>query len=229
MRQLCGIEHNVSVGVAMSTAACAQTPFDSVALAARIGELESKVAYLSDRQQIHDLYLRYMRSFDRNDVDLMRSAFWPEAQINYGSQSNTFDEFVTRHLNQHTAELAAWGHLITNETVDIDGDAAHIETYVTALWVPKDEKSFAYGRPIVGGRYIDRVDRRNGEWRIAVREFVPHFQIKADADASVWNDHSRNTKFSCEMGTWDRRDPSYVRPLERRGSNDVGPPCAEQQ
>jgi hypothetical protein len=99
--------------------------------------------------------------------------------------------------------------------------------YVTALWVPKDDKSFASGRAIVGGRYIDRVDRRNGEWRIAVREFVPHFQIKADADPSAWQAYSKGVKSACLMGTWDKRDPSNVRPLNRRIDKEVGPPCAE--
>lgn len=196
-------------------------------LEAKVTYLEAKVTHLSDRQQIHGVYLRYMRGFDRNDVELMRSAFWPDVQINYGGQSNTFEEFVIRHLNKHTEQLSAWGHLLTNETVDIDGDTAHVETYVTALWMPRDDKSFAYGRPIVGGRYIDRVDRRNGEWRIAVREFVPHFQLKAEADPAAWDSYSEKSKSKCATGTWDRRDPSYLRPLTRRPDKDVGPACSE--
>jgi len=200
---------------------------DMKALAAKVAELEAKLAYLSDRQQIHDVYLRYMRGFDRNDVELLRSAFWPDVQINYGSQSNSFDEFVFRHLNQHTAGLKSWGHLITNETAEITGDVAHVETYVTALWVPKDDKSFANGATIVGGRYIDRLDRRNGNWRIAVREFVPHFGTKTDT--SFFGSSSKETKprSDCAMGTWDKHDPSYLRPLKHRLNKEVGPPCAE--
>jgi hypothetical protein len=229
MRWVCGILTGAAVSIVLiaSPLLYADGQSDSARLTARIAELESKLANLSDRQQIHDVYLRYMRGFDRNDVELMRSAFWPDVQINYGSQSNTFDEFVSRHLNRHVAELSTWGHLITNESVDIDGDLAHVETYVTALWMPKDENSFAAGRPIVGGRYIDRLDRRNGEWRIAVREVVPHFQLKSDVDRTGWNSYSKMSKSNCALGTWDRRDPSYLRPLSRRSTKDIGPPCAE--
>lgn len=197
---------------------------DCKALAAKVAALEAKVAYLSDRQQIHDVYLRYMRGFDRNDVELLKSAFWPDVQINYGSQSNSLDEFIVRHLNLHTKELASWGHLITNETVDIAGDVAHVETYVTALFRPKDDNSsFAGGATIAGGRYIDRLDRRNGEWRIAVREFISHFyaNTKSVFPETTW------PRSDCARGTWDRRDPSYLRPLTRRTDKEVGPACAE--
>jgi len=191
-------------------------------LTARVAELEAIVAYLDDRQQIGDVYRRYMRGFDRNDLELLRSAFWPDVQINYGDQVNSFDDFVVKHLNRHTAELLSWGHLITNESVEIEGDVAHLETYVTALFNPKDETSvFGGGPTIVGGRYIDRLDRRNGEWRIAVREFAPHFSatVAEHARDLKWPDHA--------AGTWDRRDPSYRRPLKRRPRKDGDPAVAE--
>lgn len=187
-----------------------ENQLDGAALSAEVAELRAKVAYLSDRQQISDVYRRYMRGFDRNDVELLRSAFWPDVQINYGDQVNTFDEFVTRHLNQHTAHLASWGHLITNETVEIVEDVAHLETYVTALFMPNEgnDDGGPFGvRPwIVGGRYVDRLDRRDGNWRIAVREFVPHFSARLDPTPGMtWP----------ESG-WYRDDLSYRRPLGRR-------------
>jgi hypothetical protein len=184
-------------------------------LTERVAELEAEVRSLRDRREISDLYQRYMRGFDRNDVELLRSAFWPDVQINYGEQINTFDEFVERHLDNHTGGLTAWGHLLTNETVDIDGDVAHCETYVTALFVPRPGGGFGLARTdplIVGGRYIDRVDRRDGRWRIAVREFIGHFASR-DADdltAGMFREH-----------VWDREDVSYWRPLLRREERDA--------
>ncbi len=214
--------------VALTVAADAAPPAsDYSALAVRITELEAKVSDLTDRQLIHNVYLRYMRGFDRNDVQLMRSAFWPDCQINYAYQSNTLDEFIKRHLEFHMAKLSSWGHLITNETVDVNGDVAHVETYVTGLFMPKKDESFGRENTIVAGRYIDRLDRRDGEWRISVREFVPYFKIKADADPEAFDPYINATKSACAMGAWDRRDPSYVRPLKRRSDKEIGPPCGE--
>ena len=187
-------------------------------------KLIADVAYLKDRQQIHDAYLRYMRGFDRNDVDLMRSAFWPDVQINYGAQSNTFDEFVVRHLSQHTSTLSSWGHLLTNETVEIDGDLAHAEAYVTRLSSSAgNEKSM-----IISGRYIDRFERRKGEWRIAVREFIPFFLTETGTNLDGYIKQADWAPASpCGMGTWNKLDPSYRRPLDRRMNKDIGPACAE--
>jgi len=42
-----------------------------------------------------------------------------------------------------------------------------VESYLIAFWrSPADDKASL----IAGGRYIDRLDRRGDEWRIAVRE-----------------------------------------------------------
>jgi hypothetical protein len=153
-----------------------------------------------------------MRGFDRNDVELMRSAFWPDAQINYRDQVNTFDEFVQRHLVPHTEQLNAWGHLLTNETVEVLGDVAHCETYVTALFVLRPgAKWYEFRRDerlplIIAGRYVDRLDRRDGDWRISVREFVGHFASLPEA--------LHGTLEPSQLAhAWDRSDVSYRRPL----------------
>jgi SnoaL-like domain len=214
------------VAAAAVLASCAQgakTQSDPTALAAKVAELEAKVAYLSNRQNIHDVYLQYMRGFDRNDVELMRTAFWPDVQINYGTQSNSFDEFVARHLNEHTKDLAHWGHLITNESVDIEGDVAYVETYVTRLSNgKKDRKSM-----IVMGRYVDRLDRRHGEWRIAMREFIPTFLTQTDTTVDSVFKEGGWSHSACGMGTLDKHDPSYRRPLTARVDKEMGPACAE--
>ena len=130
---------------------------------------------------------------------------------------------MVKRLNEHTKRYSHYGHLITNESVDVKGDVAHVEAYVTRF--STDQKGKA---EIVMGRYIDRLDRRNDEWRIAVREFIPVF-LPADMDSaldSAFNDKSWPHS-GCGMGTWDKHDPSYRRPLTPRPNKDVGPTCAD--
>jgi hypothetical protein len=175
----------------------------------RVAELERELGDLRDRRRIDDVYLHYVRGFDRNDPELLGRAFWPDAQINYDDQVNTLDEFVARHLDEHVRVHRAWGHLLTNLTVDIAGDVAHVEVYVTGLFMPRDSDPL-----IVAGRYLDRLDRRGGEWRIAVREFVAHFwsssaPVEPELLGRVLGGRHREH-------AWDRHDVSYRRPLERR-------------
>jgi hypothetical protein len=79
-------------------------------------------------------------------------------------------------LKRHTDTLKSWGRLLTNETVDLSGDVAHVESYITRLASRrKDARS-----DIIAVRYIDRVERRKGEWRIAMREVIPYFLTETD-------------------------------------------------
>jgi len=184
---------------------------ETSALAARLRELEGQVAYLSDHHEIIAMYRRYMRGFDRNDVDLLKSSFWADAQINYGSQSNSVDDFIARHLKPQVTAWAYYGHLLTNESIEIADNTAHVETYVMEFASRKDGTSV-----IAGGRYVDRVDRRDAEWRIAVREFVPQFWTETDNALDSHFPASTWLLEASELGRSDKSDVSYRRPLASR-------------
>lgn len=203
-------------------------PSDTARLADKVTKLETKLAYLDDRQQIHDVYMRYMRGFDRQDLELMKSAFWPDAQINYSFKSSSVDDFAAVHWAAHRKISTLYGHLLTNESVALNGDVAHVETYVTQFSTLKDGAALTKKKEskslIVAGRYIDRLDRRNGEWRIAVREFIPHFFTETNVGL---DSDFRWPRSECGRGTWDRHDPSYRRPLTARTNPEAGLACAE--
>jgi hypothetical protein len=189
----------------------------------RVAALEAKIEYLTSRQQIADVYVRFTRGFDRQDEELVKSVFWPDAQVNYGkSQSFPRDQFIARHLPAHK-RFASYAHHITSQAVDIAGDVAHVESYVLAFFRAQDDKSTT----IAGGRYIDRVDRRNGEWRVAVREFFPHYWIEANSIFETSFAAADWPRTGCWLGTRDKSDPSYRRPLNPRANPDVGPACTD--
>jgi hypothetical protein len=211
-----------------------KTPsIDVAALTARLAALEPIVADLEERKRIHDVYVHYGRGIDRLDEQSFRLAFWPDARIGYGtSEVISPDEHWKNHmLGSHHKDYQAWGHLLTNETTDINGDVAHVEIYVTPMWVPKD-KAQAKNWLLISGRYVDRLERRNGEWRIAAREFVPHFAMKVDVSnyeqmVSGWLSNGNSECFKDPwVIPWGRGDVSYVRPLNGRTDKSPGPPCA---
>ena len=85
----------------------------------------------------------------------------------------------------------------------IDGDTAHAESYVVFASVEKDGKTVRLG----GGRYIDRLERRGGEWRIAVHQATIEWRC---GPAST---HLSPAPDQYPEGTWDKSDLSYRRPL----------------
>jgi hypothetical protein len=173
----------------------------------------AEIRWLLDRQAIRDCLTRYLRGLDRHDALLMASAFWPDAQINYGSTfSGPRDEFIRWGNAWDAKRWLAHSHNLTNQTVEIDGDTAHVESYIVMLLRARDKSV-----TVAAGRYIDRFERRQSEWRIVVREYI--VDVRANADGSSFDPAT-----SClpVCGKWDRGDLSYKRPLSRRpGSKTV--------
>jgi hypothetical protein len=179
-------------------------------------EFRAQVAEVRDRQAIAETLQRYIRGIDRHDKELARSAFWPEARINLGTPRNLED--YVQHEEALLATYASHQHHVTGQTIDIQGSMAHVETYVFFLALPRDRSSDATGVATPGhprvsekttlgsGRYFERWEKREGEWRILVREYTDDLAVQVD------------TLDICKMygclSRWDRNDLSYVRPLE---------------
>lgn len=185
-------------------------------LQARLAALAPQVGHLKDRRDIFDAMKRYTRGADRHDRDLVRSAFWPEATISI-DKPMTLDEYVDSEERQ-LATYAAHQHHITGQTIDIEGNTAHVESYVIYFLVPRDGRGDTQGAATPGraltsakstvgsGRYLERWEKRHGEWKILVRNFVEDLELEGD---TVDYCGSR----PC-IGTWDRNDLSYMRPLQ---------------
>ena len=61
-------------------------------------------------------------------------------------------------------------HKINNVLIELDGDIARCETCVTVVVrIPLERGATDWTH---AGRYVDRFERRNGEWRIAHRTVV---------------------------------------------------------
>jgi hypothetical protein len=123
---------------------------------------------LVDRQAIHEVVLRYCRGIDRRDRELVRGCYWPEATDDHaGAFHGTRDEFVDwvfRVLERYTMTM----HVVANHLVDLDGDTAGAETYGVA-YHRGDPPGDTRRNFTTGFRYLDRLERRDGEWRIAAR------------------------------------------------------------
>lgn len=164
---------------------------------------EEKIQNLLDRQDILDCINRYTRALDRHDDELLASVFHTDAIDNHGEWIGGRDEFVQwanyvchNHLNAHM-------HHVTSHTCELDGDTANTETYVLYIHRYKDGKVVQ----MAGGRYVDRFEKRDGEWKIAMRRLIMDFRVLADGSIfGEWDGY--------EKGTQDKSDFSYRRPLE---------------
>jgi SnoaL-like domain len=172
-------------------------------------ERESRVQRLLDRQDILDCLVRFSRGMDRFDRELFLSAFHADATIAAGPFVGDPVALYAWAQAMHEQGQLATHHNLLNHTCDIDGDTAHAETYYLFVGRNRDETNW-----IAGGRYLDRLERREGAWRIALRTnaiewsgLVPTLPIPF---ADVPDVHGNGTP------SRSPEDPSYRRPLLNR-------------
>jgi hypothetical protein len=178
------------------------------------------VRQLHDRQAILDCIHRYARGVDRFDRELILSAFHPDALDEHGKFVGHPDEFVDWALGQHAKAHLSHQHCVLNHSCDIEGDTAHAETYFMFISMNRQ------GRPLTigGGRYIDRLERRDERWAIAARVTLRDWA--AMDEQPDMNDLSSFTSTRALLSDVerafmnagvgprrDRDDPSYQRPL----------------
>jgi hypothetical protein len=135
-----------------------------------IGKLSKFQSEVADRQAITDCMYLYARGMDRADAALLAEAFWHDAQIHGELYSGGVTEFIGFSV---PAGLANWDrmmHMITNSVIRIDGDKAAAESCFYGYHVGK--AGAASGDLIISGRYLDRFERRDDEWRISEKTIL---------------------------------------------------------
>lgn len=152
---------------------------------------EELLRELADREAIRERIYRYCRAVDRLDAPLGWSIFHEDATADYDMFKGTGREVIDQICERHLAFLGH-SHQVTNILIDLDGDKAGSEAYVTAtLRLRRDGR---LQQITYWCRYLDQWSRRQGVWGIDNR------RVMFDLD--------------------EIRDVVEVRSRERRGRDD---------
>lgn len=172
-------------------------------------ERYARLEQLLERQDILDCLIRFSRGMDRFDRELFLSAFHSDAVIAAGEFVGGPQDLYEWASALHEQGQSATHHNLLNHSCEINGDSAHTETYYLFVGRNRDATNW-----IAGGRYIDRLERRDGVWKIALRTtaiewsgMVPTTAIPFSEvpDINVNGIPARN-----------KEDPSYRRPLSNQ-------------
>ncbi len=163
--------------------------------------LRRELDSLRSRQEILDLINAYGRGLDRLDADLIRRAYHPDAVDNHGPFTGGVDAFVPFAIECEQF-FANTHHGITSHNCEIQGDTAHAESYVYfVVHMEADRIGLGYGR------YIDRLERRDGKWAILVRHVI--MDTTFEVPKSQW----LGPDWEQLPARRDSGDMSYLRPL----------------
>src|SRR5690606_33189536 len=148
------------------------------------------------------------------------TVYHPDAVDDHGVFVGGPEEFADWVVDMHTRLHLSHQHCQFNSSVEIDGDTAHAETYYMFVGMNRT------GTPLSmsGGRYLDRLEKRNGRWviaeRVCVRDWAPLDAIPESLDQSQMTavrnlpDHIKTLMRTGPQVSRDRNDPSYARPLK---------------
>ena len=189
-------------------------------MADSLEQLQSFIAEMQDRKNIKGCVLRYCRGADRLDRDLMLSAYHSDGIDEHGKFVGVAMEFVDWALRQHVDAHLSTQHYVHNHMCEIDGETAHAETYFMFVAMNQRGKIMQMN----GGRYIDRFERRQGEWRIAYRICLRDWaNLDERPDMSDLSSFTSTRSFMTAealafmkggpASKRDHTDPSYRRPL----------------
>lgn len=147
---------------------------------------DNHIDAMLSRQRLQDLQAAYCRAVDRTDAELLASVFHDDATVVTGHYNGPAGEFAREITDWCRDNTLRTFHTVSNQWIDIDGDEAVGEAYVIALQTAKDESGTDQDS-LVGGRYLDKYQRRGGVWKIAQRTFVMDWNI-TQASTGVYED-----------------------------------------
>lgn len=166
--------------------------------------MDPALQQMVDEHHLRKLVHAYCRAVDRGDIARLRGLYHDDATDAHGGFS---EGGVDRFLDEMSATrpyLRAMQHHVTTANFAIDGRTAEGEVYTIAVHT-------IIGRErdvdvIVGGRYLDKYEKRRDVWKIVERIIVTDWARVSDPSSM---DLSHPITRDTRRGTLDENDLAF--------------------
>lgn len=128
--------------------------------------MDEELRALLDRDKIRQCIERLARGEDRRAGEMIKASYWPDARTDYGVFEGSFDEYYAWVIPGSDA-IANTQHVLGQTYTELAGETARAETHVVSYH--RVDMGAGDSDTCIGGRYLDRFEKRGGEWRIAHR------------------------------------------------------------
>lgn len=164
--------------------------------------MEERLRRLLDERDIQDVLHRYCRGVDRCDAELIASCYHEDAVDDHGNWQALGPEAPASIISRVKPGKDAAMHFLGNVRIEVEGDTAFAESYLLAFRSSEqDGRASTRTRAL---RFVDRFERRGGEWRISERVVVDDWN-RVDPIVEKMPDTDR-----FRYGAKDRTDPVYA-------------------
>jgi hypothetical protein len=126
---------------------------------------------LLDKEAIREVLALSSRGVDRVASEILYEVYHRESVDHHGSWVGSGPEFADLP-GRHAPENIMVHHALGQSLIELDGDTAFVETYFAMTYERFARKRDEVRIGSVGGRFLDRFDKRDRKWRISVRRVV---------------------------------------------------------
>jgi hypothetical protein len=160
-----------------------------------------QILELLDKQALHDNLMRYCRGVDRMDLELIRSAYWSDSTDDHGRFIGPGHAWAEMAYEARKV-LVGTNHHVSNVYIELDGTLAKRESMFVNV------NTYLDGSPtmMLGGRYRDLCEKRDGEWRILRRVCIWDWNQLVEPDPG-W--HVMRVPEWSNWGRFHPDDPIY--------------------
>ena len=131
--------------------------------------IPEELTALLEREKIRDCIVRLARGEDRRDPAAITAAYWPDSTTDYGVFRGSFDEYLA-WVTPGSPAIPVTQHVLGQSLIELDGETALVETHVTSYH--RIDMGEEHRDTVIGGRYLDRLEKRGRAWRIAERTML---------------------------------------------------------
>jgi SnoaL-like domain len=142
------------------------------------------VQLLLDREEIHDLAMRYADGVDRRDMEQVRSCFAADVEVvGWGGGFPDRDAMIT--YISGVAIFHTTMHMFGNQYIAVDGERGHVDTYAMLTHHRDDPTGVTREMNVSGALYVEDLARRDGRWVITRRGGEPMWASIGPVDAAA--------------------------------------------
>ena len=138
--------------------------------------IEQRLKRLEDTEEIRNLLKAYGRTLDAREFAAYAQLFAKDGEWIAGSLSAKtpagIQAMLERAFGNASGDLGMH-HVFSNETIEVDGDAAEARSRWATIIPSKD------GKPTVrsSGQYYDQLVREDGAWKFKRRTLVHDIEV----------------------------------------------------
>jgi hypothetical protein len=165
--------------------------------------MDARLQEMLDHYEITRTLSEYCHGCDRCDETHMGSVYLQDSWDDHGdvkAPGREFAHVMTERILKQTDSLY---HMLGQSLIKVDGDEAGAETYFLAA----SRSTRADGVVMcnqLGGRFVDKLQREEGRWRIKHRCVVRDWSISMPVE------HDWTAKIGLREGMRSNADPSFA-------------------